>query len=285
MEQLTIWAHRGASAYAPENTMEAFKLAVEQHADGLDITIHRTKDGEIVVIHDDTIDRTSNGKGKVSNFTLAELKGFNFNAGFEDKYSQAEIPTLRQVLEFVKTHQLELNIEENVIFSDIDLAATSLEAAKLVEEYGLSEQVSFSSFNHHSMAQLKQSFPGIRTGILYLEGLYNGEAYAKTMGAAALHAFYVSVTPEMVKQAHSAGIHVHAWTVNEAASINSMIHAGVDVIITDCPDMCFELRSMDVEARHALDEQQFRAKYGENRSYSFMQSLYTKMADNQSQKG
>ncbi|MFF2481725.1 glycerophosphodiester phosphodiesterase family protein [Paenibacillus sp. NPDC058071] len=285
MEPLKIWAHRGASAYAPENTMAAFELAVQQHADGLDITIHRTKDGEIVVIHDDKIDRTSNGTGDVADYTLAELQMFNFNAGFEEQYPTAEIPTLRQVLEFVKTHGLELNIEENVIFSDHDRAAISLDAAKLVQDHGLTERVSFSSFNHQSMARIKQSVAEIQTGLLYLEGLYNGEEYAKTANASALHSFFISVTPEMVSQAHNAGVRIHAWTVNEVAAVKSMIDAGADVIITDCPDICADLRDMDKDSRTHLNEQQFRARYGEVKSYSFMQSLYTKMATNQSQEG
>ncbi|GGG60225.1 glycerophosphodiester phosphodiesterase [Paenibacillus radicis (ex Gao et al. 2016)] len=285
MEQLKIWAHRGASAYAPENTMEAFELAVQQHADGLDITIHRTKDGEIVVIHDDTIDRTSNGKGEVADYTLAELKAFNFNAGFEDKYSRTEIPTLHEVLELVKACELELNIEENIIFSDHDRTTISLDAAKLVQEYGLTERVSFSSFNHHSMAQIKQAFPVIRTGLLYLEGLYNGGEYAKTADASALHPFFISVTPDMVTKAHNAGIRIHAWTVNEVAAVKSMIEVGADVIITDCPDICADLRDMDIHTRKDLDDQKFRANYDEVKSYSFMQSLYTKMAKNQSQEG
>ncbi|OBZ18871.1 hypothetical protein A8L34_04780 [Bacillus sp. FJAT-27264] len=285
MEQLKIWAHRGASAYAPENTMEAFKLAVKQQADGLDITIHRTKDGEIVVIHDDTIDRTSNGTGKVANYTLAELKAFNFNARFEQEYTRAEIPTFLEVLQFVKENNLALNIEENFIFSDNDLSDISLEAARLVAEHGLTKQVSFSSFDHGSMAQLKEAYPDIRTGLLFLEELHRGEAYAKTVNADALHVFFINIGHENINQMHEAGVQVHAWTVNDVPYIKSMLDAGVDVAITDCPDVCSDLRSLDKAARDGLDEEKFKAGYGEVKSYSFLESLYDKMAKNEGQEG
>ncbi|MFC3745775.1 glycerophosphodiester phosphodiesterase family protein [Paenibacillus sp. GCM10012306] len=285
MEQLKIWAHRGASAYAPENTMEAFKLAVKQQADGLDISIHRTKDGEIVVIHDDTIDRTSNGTGEVANYTLAELKAFNFNARFEQEYTRAEIPTFVEVLQFVKENNLALNIEENFIFSNADRSDIHLEAARLVAEHGLMKQVSFSSFDHSSMARLKQDFPDISTGLLYLEELHHEEAYAKAVDANALHGFFISISREKVHAAHEAGVKVHAWTVNDVPFIKSMLDAEVDVVITDCPDICSDLRGLDKATRDGLDEVNFRAGYGEVKSYSFLESLYDRMAKNEVQEG
>lgn len=93
MNNCKVLAHRGASAYAPENTMEAFRLAVEQGADGFEIDINLSKDGEIVVIHDDSIDRTSDGQGDITSYTLEELKAFNFNKGFAEKYTTARIPS------------------------------------------------------------------------------------------------------------------------------------------------------------------------------------------------
>ncbi len=238
-----ILAHRGASAYAPENTMEAFRLGVEQQADGFEIDIHVTKDGEIVVIHDDTIDRTSDGSGSVSDMTLAELKRFNYNARFEEAYEHAEIPTLRQVLELVRDRDLYLNIEVKDILSKSgayeSLAAAS---AALVKEYGLEEQVIFSSFNHGSMVNLKRMFPELKTGLLHFAGLYRGEVYAKSAGADALHPLYIGVNREMVEQAREAGVAVNCWTVNAPAEMDRMFDAGVDAIITDRPDLCLERR-------------------------------------------
>ena len=101
MKKVKIFAHRGASAYAPENTLEAFRLAMEQGADGIELDVQLTKDGELVVIHDETIDRVSNGKGAVRDYTLEELKSFSVSNHFE-QYPDVKIPTLREVLELVK---------------------------------------------------------------------------------------------------------------------------------------------------------------------------------------
>ena len=105
-----IFAHRGASAYAPENTMEAFHLAAKQGADGIELDVHVTKDGEVVVTHDEKIDRVSNGSGFVKDMTLRELKRLSFHNHMES-YVGAGIPTLREVLEFVKTTTMAVNIE------------------------------------------------------------------------------------------------------------------------------------------------------------------------------
>ncbi|UQZ36817.1 glycerophosphodiester phosphodiesterase [Paenibacillus sp. PK3_47] len=243
MHKFKILAHRGASAYAPENTMEAFRLAVEQQADGFEIDINLTKDGEIVVIHDDSIDRTSDGKGDITEYTLGELKQFNFNKGFEERYAAAQIPTLREVLELVKAHDLYLNIEVKDILSKMNLyAGLGSAAAELVREYGLTENVIFSSFNHTSMVKLKEEYPDMRTALLYIAGLYEGEKYAKMAKADALHPVFFGVNRTNVEQAQAAGIQVNAWTVNEQEHIRMMIDAGVDGIITDRPDVCFKLR-------------------------------------------
>lgn len=105
-----IFAHRGASGYAPENTLEAFRLAMEQGADGIELDVHLTKDGEVVVIHDETLNRTSNGQGKVRDYTLEELKKFSFHNHME-KYKGVQIPTLKEVLDLVENSSMKVNIE------------------------------------------------------------------------------------------------------------------------------------------------------------------------------
>ena len=110
MYKTRIWAHRGASGYAPENTLEAFKLAIDEKADGIELDVQLTKDKELVVIHDEKIDRTSNGKGYVKDYTLDELKKFNFNYGNE-KYEEVKIPTLKEVYELLKPTNLIINVE------------------------------------------------------------------------------------------------------------------------------------------------------------------------------
>ncbi|MDF9841460.1 MULTISPECIES: glycerophosphodiester phosphodiesterase [unclassified Paenibacillus] len=243
MNNCKVLAHRGASAYAPENTMEAFRLAVEQGADGFEIDINLSKDGEIVVIHDDSIDRTSDGQGDITSYTLEELKAFNFNKGFAEQYTTARIPTLREVLGLVKEHGLYLNIEVKDILSKMELyAGLPGAAAELVREYGLTDQVIFSSFNHYSMVKLKNEYPEMKTGLLYIAGLYQGAEYARLTRADALHPVFFGVNREAVDEARAAGVQVNAWTVNEPEHIGWMLAAGVDAIITDRPDVCIGLR-------------------------------------------
>ena len=105
-----IWAHRGASAYAPENTLEAIELALRMGADGIELDVHRTRDGKLVVIHDETVDRTSNGSGYVKDMTCAELKKLDFSNGFE-KYRGARIPTLKEVYGMLRSTQALINVE------------------------------------------------------------------------------------------------------------------------------------------------------------------------------
>jgi len=243
MRKMKILAHRGASGYAPENTMEAFELAVEQHADGFEIDIHITKDGEIVVIHDDTIDRTSNGTGHVTELTLAELQQFNYNVGFEANYPTAHIPTLAQVLELVKKHQLYLNIEiKNIMDSSNKYDGLNFAAAELVLEYEVEEQVIFSSFNHNSMRELKERFPNIKTALLHFSKLHEGEHYAKTAGADALHPLFSMIDKESIMESQAAGIQINAWTVNGRLDLEHMLKLGVDAVITDYPDVAYKIR-------------------------------------------
>ena len=129
-----IWAHRGASGYAPENTLESFELAIEQKADGIELDVQMTKDGELVVIHDETIDRTGNGTGRVQDHTLKELKALNFNKTHPE-YASAKIPTLREVYELVKPSGITVNVEmkTGVYFSGICIVL------ELAEEMGMKE--------------------------------------------------------------------------------------------------------------------------------------------------
>lgn len=128
-----VWAHRGASAYAPENTLEAFLLAAEQGADGVELDVQLTKDGEMVVVHDEEIDRVSDGSGFVKDYTLAELKTLNFNKTHPE-YQDVKIPTLREVYEALKPTGMTINVElKTGIFWYKDLEKKVLELTKEME--------------------------------------------------------------------------------------------------------------------------------------------------------
>lgn len=160
-----IYAHRGASGYAPENTLEAFELAAKMGADGVELDVQMTKDGEIVVAHDEGLSRVSNGFGLIHDMTLAQLKKLYFNKTHPE-YARATIPTLREVYELLKPTGLRVNTElKNLrpIYDDFEE-----KCVKIAYETGMTDRVMYSSFNYKSLARIKQLDPSIQVGILKL---------------------------------------------------------------------------------------------------------------------
>lgn len=184
-EKTKVWAHRGASGYAPENTLDAFRKAVEMGADGIELDVQMTKDGELVVIHDETIDRVSNGKGWVKDYTYEELKKFNFNKTHLE-YTKEEIPTLEQVYLLIKPTNLTINVEikTGIVF----YPGIEGRVLELTERLGMKERVIYSSFNHYTIRKIKESDPQAKTGMLYEDGIIDAVDYAcDVVKADALH--------------------------------------------------------------------------------------------------
>lgn len=234
MGKTLVWAHRGASGYAPENTLEAFAKAVEMQADGVELDVQLSKDGEIVVIHDEWVDRVTEGKGEVRSFTLAELKQLHANKTFPE-YKEARIPTLAEVYELLKPTNLTINVElkTGVFF----YPGIEEKVLKLTKEMGMEERIWYSSFNHYTVKKIKELNPEAKTGILYADGIYEIGAYAEKLNADALHpALYNVLYPGMVEDCHRRGKRIHVWTVNEIPHIQQLLAAGVDAIITNYPD-------------------------------------------------
>ena len=237
MSKTEIWAHRGASGwdrqYAPENTMPAFRKAVEMGADGIELDVQLTKDGEIVICHDERIDRTSRGKGWLRDFTLVELKRIDFGKPHVE-YGFVEIPTLREFLEFAKPTDLKVNIElkTGVVYYD----GLEEKTARMVREFGMEERVIYSSFNHYSLQKLKTVIPSVQIGLLMEEDFVRVPEDAKRLGACAVHPPEHIVTKEYVENSHAHGIKVHTWTVDNPTRMRQMVEMGVDAFITDCPD-------------------------------------------------
>ena len=174
-EKTKVWAHRGASGYAPENTLDAFRKAVEMGADGIELDVQMTKDGELVVIHDETIDRVSNGKGWVKDYTYEELKKFNFNKTHLE-YTKEEIPTLEQVYLLIKPTNLTINVEikTGIVF----YPGIEERVLELTERLGMKERVIYSSFNHYTIRKIKELDPQAKTGMLYEDGIIDAVDYA-----------------------------------------------------------------------------------------------------------
>lgn len=248
-ERMQIWAHRGASGYAPENTLPAFELALRMGADGIELDTQLTKDGEVVVCHDERIDRTSDGKGFLRDYTLAELREFNFAPGMP-RYGKVTIPTFEEVLILLKEYAEDNSFDPfadrvvlNVELKNSICAYEGMEekVLALVEKYELQERVLYSSFNHNSMMKIKELCQDARVAFLYSDAPIKPWEYAKEHGAYALHPTCMGATvKETIKEAHSLGIKIHAWTVNEPADIERLRQFGADAIITNYPD-----RAMD----------------------------------------
>lgn len=233
-ERTLVWAHRGASAYAPENTLDAFKLAIDMDADGIELDVHQTKDGIVVVCHDETIDRTSDGKGEICDMTLDELKKYSFFGRFKDKYPDAKIPTLKEVYELIKPSRLTVNVE--IKASGTDFVQNVL---TVTSECQMEDRVIYSSFDHQNLVNALAYEPEAKTAPLYSKGLDYPDMYAESLGACALHPHFNEVynVENYVQNAHNLGIRVHPWTVDDEEDLKKLTKMGVDAIITNKPDV------------------------------------------------
>lgn len=246
MGKTKIWAHRGASAYAPENTLEAFKLAVEQQADGVELDVQLTRDGEIVVIHDETIERVSNGQGYVKDYTLKELKKMSFNK-VHPEFEKAKIPTLKEVLELLGPTGLTVNIELKT--GIVRYKGIEEKVLKLVGKMGMEERVIYSSFHHPSLVKIKKLDEDAKTGILYSDGWVQVPSYAAKLGVDAIHpAIWHMRSKKLLEKAHKKGLAVHVWTVDDKEMMAKLEEQNVDAIITNRPDV----GCMVVKKRYSL---------------------------------
>ena len=231
-----IQAHRGASAYRPENTLEAFSLAIEQKAHGIELDVHITKDGKVVVAHDERLERVSDGTGFINHHTLEELKSLDFSKLFPAG-GPCRIPTLAEVYTLIKPTSLTINIELKT--TELLYPELPEKLVALAREYDMEERVLYSSFNHYSLLELKKINPAARIGLLYQLGMVDPWVYAKYVGAHAIHPHYyiIATLPETVASCHENGVMVNVWTVDEPEVIKKMIQCGVDGIITNKPDV------------------------------------------------
>lgn len=239
MKKPVIIAHRGASAYAPENTMAAFKKALEMKAGGIETDVHLTKDGYPVVVHDEKLGRTSNGTGFIKDKTLEELKELDFGSWFSEEFKNQSIPTLNEVMDLISTENILFNIELKsgaVLYQDIERIVV-----EMVRKYKMEERVIISSFNHYSLLEVKKIAPEIKIGLLYSAGLVSPWEYAKRLGAEAIHPLYISIPPEAIKACNENGVLVNSYTINFPEHIKFAALAGVDGIITNVPDVAIKV--------------------------------------------
>ena len=219
-------AHRGAKAYEPENTLQAFQKALDLNSNGIELDVHLSSDEQIIVIHDETIDRTTNGKGLVNDFTLAELKSFLI----DEKY---QIPTLKEVLDLVDKKCL-INIELKGL-------GTPFKVVKLIEEYISEKNWNYnhfivSSFDWNMLQETSKLNPNIAIGVLTEEDLDKALAFAEKIKAKAIHPDFQLLNKENVSEIQEKGFLVLPWTVNTEEDIQKVKSYNVNGIISDNPD-------------------------------------------------
>jgi glycerophosphoryl diester phosphodiesterase len=226
---MQIIGHRGAPAVAPENTLSSFRKALEMRVVMIELDVYALKSGELVVIHDDKVDRTTDGSGYITDFSLTALR--RLDAGNGEK-----IPLLAEVLNLVdKT--VPVNIELKGI-------GTAKPVAELLMRYirdrgWTTDRFIVSSFNHIELKKFHQLMPQIRTGALIVGIPVDYAAFAEKLGAYSVNPSAEFVTPEYVQDAHNRGLKVFAFTVNDQSEIRRMDELKVDGIFTNVPDQAF----------------------------------------------
>ena len=237
-----IVAHRGLPEDYPENTLIAYKHALMLHIDMLELDVHDTKDKQLVVIHDDTIDRTSNGKGKVIDYTLDELREFDFGAYRGDKFKGERIPTLDEVLDLVDhfSKKLLLEIKKPSQYPGIE----EMIVEKLKERGMPKHKVILQSFDFDCVKKLAEMNLEFELGVLlskkqYWYKLPNFKEIAKVADYA--NPNYALVTKRFMKHAHEEMLKVLPYTVNESKAVKKLIDVEVDGVISDIPEDIFKL--------------------------------------------
>lgn len=237
-----IFAHRGASAHAPENTLAAFELAVEQGADGIELDVKLSADGHVVVIHDTTVDRTTGASGHVKDMTLADLRALDAGSSFSDKFKNEKIPTLEEVFETVGEKTF-INIELTNYKTPRDHLVESV--CMLVKRLGLQKRVLFSSFLASNLSSTRSYLSNVPTGLLALPGVLG--AWQRSFGFAfgkydALHPYIKNATQQHIYFVHRLNRRAHVWTVNKEEDMRRLFKWGVDGIFTDDPLLAVKVR-------------------------------------------
>jgi glycerophosphoryl diester phosphodiesterase len=227
-----VIAHRGASGHAPENTLAAFKRAVGLGAMFIETDLQLTRDSRFVAMHDGTVNRTTNGQGKVHDMTMAELRRLDAGSWFGSEFAGERIPTLDEILEFSKKHDV-------VFYLELKPGGSWGGEHALVgalRESGEIPRAVVISFDADILARLRQIEPTLMTGLLYDGQIEEPLKKALEVGARQLAVRSDLVTPALLKDARKRDLQVVCWTVNHPAHIRMLMAAGVDGIMSDYPD-------------------------------------------------
>ncbi len=236
MSRPHIFAHRGAKAVAPENTLPAFQRALDMGVDGIELDVHCSKDGQLVVIHDESLERTTTGTGKVSDYTAAQLAQIDAGSRFNPAFAGVGVPTLNEVFDLVG-NRCQVNVE---IKSDDPNGGDQAEPLiEMIKARKLYDQVIVSSFNPPSLIKMRALAPTIQLGLLYylpLPTFLRDAWFSPIINPEAIHPYHRLVDANLMAWAKERGCPVNTWTVNDVAEAQRLAALGVNVIMSDVPD-------------------------------------------------
>ena len=231
-------AHRGFKGAYPENTMLAYEKAIETGADGIEFDVHLTKDSELVIIHDETLERTTDGKGLIKDKTLQELKKLNASKGYLSCEVQT-IPTLREYFDFAKNKDIITNIELKT--SIIRYEGIEKKVYDLINEYGIKDKIIISSFNHNSLIKMKEIDREIKCGVLESSRLYKPWEYVRNMGMEYFHPLNFTINEEIAEKFLENNIGLNIWFGKADYDFSKYLDLNPTGLITDFPDRVNDL--------------------------------------------
>lgn len=235
--------HRGAPGLAPENTLASFRRALSLGLDGVELDIHLTRDGTLVVTHDEvtgrTVRPTVSAAGiqprpvPIRNLTWTELQALDAGAWFGPDFAGERVPRLDEVLD--------LWLGKGTVFIEIKAGSLyypgiEVRLVELLQARGWRDQVEISSFDHQALRRVKELASHLPVGVLYVCRPVDTLVLARAVGAEALHPFFRFVTPELIEEAHRAGLRVYTWTVDERSEMEQLVDWGIDGIMTNRPE-------------------------------------------------
>jgi glycerophosphoryl diester phosphodiesterase len=241
LQRPVVFAHRGASAFAPENTLASFRLAAELGAPAIELDVKLTADSQVVVLHDHTLDRTTDGHGLLAQKTLAQVKQLDAGSSFAPQFQGEPIPTLAEVFEAVG-RRVFINVElTNYTTPTDDLVSRVVEVIRAAK---METRIIFSSFNPLNLIRAGRVLPEVPLGLLATEGRSGALARSfvgHLIPHQALHPYLEDVNRKLVDAVHAQGRRVHVWTVNPEAEMRRLFAYGVDGIFTDDPSLALKV--------------------------------------------
>lgn len=235
-----IYCHRGYSGRYPENTMLAFEKAVETCADGIELDVHLTRDGEVVVFHDERLDRITDGVGFLKDFTLKELKKLDASGIYRGKVRPQRIPTLREYFDLVAPTGMKTNIEFKT--SLFEYPGLEEKVWRIVLEYGQEDRVLFSSFHGQTLLRLKKLAPQVPCGYLHQNKLLKAEVILKDLGLECYHPFFLQLKPSVIRELKAYGRRINAYNPNGSLALRYLLRQDISAVITNFPERAMRLR-------------------------------------------